>query len=71
MRKQVHLPLSKRKNYGSIAEEFDQANLIDLIYRAADGNTDIEIGVDPATAKLINELIGKDIVRTEVDPDND
>lgn len=71
MRKQVHLPLSKRKNYGSIAEEFDQANLIDLILRAADGDTDIEIGADPATAKIINDLIGKDVVRTEVDTDDD
>lgn len=71
MRKQVHLPLSKRKSYGSIAEEFNEANLMDLICRAAYNDTDIEIGVDPATAKLINDLIGKDVVRTEVDPDYD
>lgn len=71
MRKQVHLPLPRRKSCGSIAEEFDQANLMDLICRAAYSDTDIEIGADPATAELINELIGKDAIHTEVDPDND
>ena len=71
MRKQVHLPFPKRRSYGSVAEEFGRADLIASILRAADEDMDIEIGADPDTAKLINGFIGKNVVLTEVDPDND
>lgn len=80
MKKIVHLPRSRRIPFVPFAypldilfggfdedeelEEFDEEHLIDLMSRAAAGDTDIEIGASPEIAKQINEYTGREIAHT-------
>ncbi len=65
MRKQIHLPFPKRRNYGSIAEEFARADIIDEIFRAADDGRDFDIETDPDTAQYINDFFGCEIAHAK------
>lgn len=80
MKKHVHLPRSRRTPFVPFAnpldillvgfdedeelEEFDEDHFIDLMSRAAVGDTNIEIGASPEIAKQINEYTGHEIART-------
>lgn len=80
MRKHVHLPRSRCIPFvplaapldillGGLAEDteretFDEEHFIDLMSRAADGDTNIEIGASPEIAKQINEYAGHELART-------
>lgn len=80
MRRQVHLPRSRRIPFVPFAypldvlfggfdeaeelEEFDEDHFIDLMSRAAVGDTNIEIGASPEIVKQINEYAGHEVART-------
>ncbi len=66
MRKQVHLPISRRKSYGSMmeefeAEKFENSDFLSEILQAANNDPNFKIYADPETAEQINNCFGAEI----------
>lgn len=82
MRNQVSLPHSRRVPFIPLAAPFetiiygfvddyadeilDEELFIYAMSRAADGNTDIEVGASPELARQINSYFGRNVVHSDM-----
>lgn len=69
MRKQVHLPISRRKSYGSTmeefeAEKFENSDFFSEVLQAANNDPNFKIYADPETAGQINKCLGMEIAHS-------